>query len=200
MTKQWVLASNNQGKLAEFAHMFADYQVEILPQGHWQVADADETGLSFLENAIIKARHACQLTGLPAIADDSGLVVDALGGQPGIYSSRYAGPNATDSANLEKLLNAMENVPAVDRTARFMCVLVFMQHANDPTPIIAQGHWQGMISTQVIGASGFGYDPIFYSPQAGKQAAQMSKTEKAQYSHRGHALRALLPQLEVYLD
>lgn len=189
-----VLASGNTGKLKElsafFATHFADQQVELLPQSAFDVPDADETGLSFVENAILKARHACQITGLPAIADDSGLEVDALQGAPGIYSARYSGEG--DQANNDKLLNALSGVAPADRGARFQCVLVYMRHAQDPTPQVFQGAWEGRILEQASGSEGFGYDPVFYALNPGCGAAELSKEQKNAVSHRGVAMQKLL--------
>lgn len=189
-----VLASGNAGKLKElsafFATHFADQQVELLPQSAFDVPDADETGLSFVENAILKARHACQITGLPAIADDSGLEVDALQGAPGIYSARYSGEG--DQANNDKLLNALSGVAPADRGARFQCVLVYMRHAQDPTPQVFQGAWEGRILEQASGSEGFGYDPVFYALNPGCGAAELSKEQKNAVSHRGVAMQKLL--------
>jgi XTP/dITP diphosphohydrolase len=195
MSKTLVLASSNSGKIQEFTQMLASVSFSIRPQSHWEVTDADETGLTFIENAIIKARHACEHTGLPAIADDSGLVVDALGGAPGIYSSRYAGPNADEFAYTQKLLNEMQNVPEDKRTARFVCVLVMMRHATDPLPIIAQGTWEGRILTERRGDGGFGYDPVFFSPEENCAAAELSPARKHALSHRGKALGQLIETL-----
>ncbi|RUO39401.1 non-canonical purine NTP pyrophosphatase, RdgB/HAM1 family [Aliidiomarina taiwanensis] len=192
-----VLATGNKGKVAELQGVLAPLQVEVLPQSQFQVSEADETGLTFVENAIIKARHACEATGLPALADDSGLAVDALQGAPGIYSARYAGEQASDSTNIEKLLHALQQVPEQERSAAFHCVLVYMNHANDPTPIIAHGRWQGRIATQVAGDAGFGYDPVFYVPSHGCTAAELTPEVKFDLSHRGQALRKLLLQLQA---
>ena len=156
------------------------------------VESAEETGLTFIENAILKARHAAQITGLPAIADDSGLAVDALGGAPGIYSARYAGVDASDQHNLDKLLQALEQVPDGERQAQFHCVLVYVRHAADPTPLVFHGSWAGEITRAAAGEGGFGYDPIFYVPALGKTAAELSKDEKRAVSHRGKALTLLL--------
>ncbi|WP_417442101.1 RdgB/HAM1 family non-canonical purine NTP pyrophosphatase [Idiomarina sp.] len=194
-----VLATGNSGKVAELRHMLsqtdttADWQVR--PQSEWDFAEADETGTTFVENAIIKARHACQQTGLPAIADDSGLAVTALNSAPGVYSARYAGSNATDSDNINKLLKALEGVEESQRQASFHCVLVYMQSAEDPTPIICQGRWDGHILTHSVGEEGFGYDPVFWVKEKNCSAAQLSKTEKQGLSHRGQALKLLLEQL-----
>jgi len=200
MFKQLVLASSNAGKVAELQSLLADYGVEVLPQTQFGVPDADETGLSFIENAILKARHASRLTGLPAIADDSGLAVNALGGAPGIYSARYAAMHgmdnaqeAKDAANIRLLLQNMQH--HTNRSAEFHCVLALVQHADDPVPLIAHGRWSGQISQQQLGEGGFGYDPIFWLPELGKTSAQLAKAEKAALSHRGQALRLLLTQL-----
>ncbi|KAA0874515.1 RdgB/HAM1 family non-canonical purine NTP pyrophosphatase [Nitrincola tapanii] len=190
--RQILLASSNAGKLREFAEMLASEQIEVLPQSAFQVSDAEETGLSFVENAILKARHACAATGLPALADDSGLEVDALQGEPGIYSARYSGPGANDQRNLEHLLKRMEKVPDGQRQARYQCLLVFMRHAQDPTPLICQGSWQGEILRQPQGQGGFGYDPIFWIPALKQTAAELSAEEKHRLSHRGIAMRAFL--------
>ncbi len=190
-----VLATGNPGKVAELSAMLAPLSLEIVPQTELSVPDADETGLTFVENAIIKARHAAKLTGLPAIADDSGLAVDALGGAPGIYSARYAGQSATDSDNIAKLLQALTDVPTNQRQAQFHCVLVYLRHAEDPTPLIAHGVWQGEITLNTQGDGGFGYDPIFFVPALNCTSAELSKAEKAQVSHRGKALQLLLAQL-----
>jgi len=159
------------------------------------VESAEETGLTFIENAILKARHASRITGLPAIADDSGLAVDALGGAPGIYSARYAGAETSDRANLEKLLDALTQVPDGQRKARFHCVLVFLRHADDPTPLVCHGQWEGEIAHRSSGTGGFGYDPVFYVPSEGKTAAELTQEEKRARSHRGQALTQLLDAL-----
>lgn len=189
-----VLASGNQGKLREFSTMFeqhfADQNVVLVPQTELDVSDADETGLSFVENAIIKARHACQITGLPALADDSGIEIDALDGAPGIYSARYSGEG--DQANNAKVLANMVNVEKAQRSARFQCVLVYMRHAEDPTPQVFQGAWEGSILTEASGSEGFGYDPIFYVPSEQCSAAELSRERKNQLSHRGQAIQQLL--------
>ena len=187
-----VLASSNVGKVREFNQLFADLHREVIPQSRFQVPDVEETGLTFVENAILKARNAAQHTQLPALADDSGLEVDALNGAPGIYSARYAGPGASDATNLEKLLDMLKGVPEEKRTARFQCVLVYMRHALDPTPLICQGTWEGRILTEARGASGFGYDPVFFVPTHGVSAAELSPEVKNTLSHRGQALRKLL--------
>ncbi|MFT4654784.1 MAG: XTP/dITP diphosphohydrolase [Patiriisocius sp.] len=196
-----VLATGNKGKVAEFSHLFKQYQIKVLPQSDFQVPDVPETGTTFVENAIIKARHAAKLTGLPAIADDSGLVVDALNGAPGIYSARYAaqenGGNPSDIDNCTKLLKALNGNP--DRKAKFLCVLVFMRNANDPTPIICQGEWRGEIATTPFGDGGFGYDPIFYVPCLKHTAAELSKHEKSEISHRAKALIKLMHKLQALI-
>lgn len=192
-----VLASNNKGKVREFGEMLATLDMEVLPQATFNIEDADETGLTFVENAIIKARHASAIAGLPAIADDSGLEVDFLNGAPGIYSARYSGEGATDEKNLLKLLEALKDVPEEKRTARFQCVLVYMRHAEDPTPLICQGTWEGIILTEPQGDNGFGYDPVFYVPTHKCSSAQLSAEEKNKLSHRGQALKMLLAALKA---
>lgn len=199
-----VLASGNQGKLNEFAHLFEQYHIQIVAQGELGVQDVPETGTTFVENAIIKARHAAKLTGLPALSDDSGLVVDALGGAPGIYSSRYSetslgADDATDSGNIDTLLKALSDIAPAQRTAHFMCVLVFMRHHADPTPIICQGQWHGQIALERAGEQGFGYDPVFYCPTLGKHAAECEKAEKSSVSHRAKALALLIKEMESLL-
>ena len=193
-----VLATGNQGKVVEMQQTLQEFGFEVIPQSEFAIPEAVEDGLTFVENALKKARHACLGTGFPAIADDSGLEVDALQGAPGIYSSRYAqGPNDQTSdanANNQKLLSALENV--TDRTARFQCVIVYMQHANDPTPIICQGTWEGEIARAASGTNGFGYDPLFYVPSEQQHAAQLSAETKKQLSHRGQALASLKVALQ----
>ncbi|MBF7074836.1 RdgB/HAM1 family non-canonical purine NTP pyrophosphatase [Glaciecola sp. MH2013] len=195
--KHIVLATGNKGKVAEFTSLFEQYSVKISPQSEFDVAEVPETGTTFVENAIIKARHAAKVTGLPAIADDSGLAVNALGGAPGIYSSRYAGEGATDSSNIDKLLGALDEKRAVGdlRSARFLCVLVFMEHELDPTPLICQGEWHGVISTTRHGDGGFGYDPVFWLPEQNCSAAQLDKSTKNAVSHRGKALVQLMEKM-----
>lgn len=185
-----VLASGNQGKVREFTSLFADYGVDVIAQKELGVEDVPETGTTFVENAIIKARHAAKETGLPAIADDSGLVVDALGGAPGIYSARYAGENATDSDNIDKLLSRLDGQQ--NRKAHFFCTLVFMRHADDPVPLVSQGKWLGEILLHRQGDGGFGYDPVFNVPSHNMTAAELDKAEKNRISHRGKALAVLL--------
>ena len=195
MSTKVVLASNNAGKLKEFQQLLAGQQLDILPQAHFQIPDIEETGLSFVENAIIKARHAAKLSKLPAIADDSGLEVDFLDGAPGIYSARFSGTDASDAKNNQKLLELLRAVPDTQRSARFQCVLVYMRHPLDPTPLICQGTWEGQILQQAQGHHGFGYDPLFLDPTTGLSSAELSKTEKNTRSHRAKALQCLLAQL-----
>ncbi len=194
--KQLVLASNNPGKLKEFQQLLGQCGYQVLPQSDFKVADAEETGLSFVENAIIKARHASKLSGLPALADDSGLEVDALNGAPGIYSARFSGPNATDASNNQQLLEQLTDVPEGQRSARFQCVLAFMRHPQDPTPIICQGSWEGQILLAADGNNGFGYDPLFFVPELGCSSAALSKQQKNEISHRGRAIEQLLTRLK----
>ncbi|MCM8882024.1 MAG: RdgB/HAM1 family non-canonical purine NTP pyrophosphatase [Candidatus Thiodiazotropha sp.] len=190
-----VLASNNAGKVREINQLLASEQITVVPQKDFNIPDAIEDGLSFVENAIKKARHAASLSGLPAIADDSGIEVDALSGAPGIYSARFAGPGASDQANLQKLLERLKDVPDEKRSARFQCLLVYMRHAEDPTPIICQGTWEGQILFEAQGDNGFGYDPIFYVPTHNCSSAELAAEVKNSLSHRGLALRKLLQAL-----
>jgi len=190
-----VLASNNAGKVREFNELLAGLDLAVVPQAQFDVPEVEETGLTFVENAILKARNAARHTGCPAIADDSGLEVDVLGGAPGIRSARYAGPGAGDRANLEKLLEALRGVEPAQRTARFQCVLVRLRHAEDPTPLICQGTWEGRILEAPVGANGFGYDPVFFVPAEGCSAAELDAERKNRLSHRGQALRALVAAL-----
>ena len=194
-----VLASSNAGKIRELTALLAPLQLHIVPQRELGVDDAEETGRSFVENAILKARHAATLTGLPALADDSGLEVDALHGAPGIYSARFAGLPSRDEANNTKLLQALAAVPDESRGARFCCLLAFVLHADDPTPLIAEGYWNGRILHGPRGENGFGYDPLFWLPDSQCASAELSKVEKGQRSHRGQALRALLERLPAKL-
>ncbi|NQZ49175.1 MAG: XTP/dITP diphosphatase [Moritella sp.] len=187
-----VLATGNPGKVREMSALLAEFGLEVLPQSNFNIVEADETGTTFIENAIIKAKHAAALTGLPAIADDSGLAVDALQGVPGIYSARYAGVDASDRDNLLKLLDALKGVPTAQRTARFHCVLVYMTHAEDPTPLVCHGSWDGVITEQPSGEDGFGYDPIFFVESEGCTSAELTKQRKSELSHRGQALTKLL--------
>ncbi len=197
----WVLASNNKGKLAEFKRLFAEanLDVTIMPQGELNIEDAIEDGLSFVENAIIKARHASRISGKPAIADDSGLCVPILGNAPGIYSARYAGEHGNDAKNNAKLIADLQVIrteqPATAIKGLFVCVLAMVRHADDPLPIIAQGLWQGEILDQPHGDGGFGYDPLFWLPNMQATAASLSATDKNLVSHRGQAIRQLLAQL-----
>jgi XTP/dITP diphosphohydrolase len=193
---QIVLASGNQGKLREFTQLLAPLSIEILTQSELGVSEAAETGLSFIENAIIKARNACAQTGLPAIADDSGIEVDALHGAPGIYSARYAGEQASDSDNIEALLKALNGVPASERNARFQCVVVYMRHAKDPTPLICQGTWHGQILSEAAGVGGFGYDPVFFVPETDCSAAELTSQQKHAISHRGQAMRCFIEEFQ----
>ncbi len=192
-----VLATSNSGKLRELRAMLSQTDWEVLPQSKFDVPDAIEDGLSFVENAIKKARHACALTELPAIADDSGLEVDALLGAPGIYSARYAGEGASDEENLQKLLLTMQGVPEEERSARFRCLMVYMRHKQDPSPVICEGSWEGRITLQKQGENGFGYDPIFYVPTHDRCSAQLSAEQKNEISHRGQALAALAEKLNT---
>ena len=193
--KQVVLASGNAGKLKEFGQCLAPLGIELIPQSQFLTEEVEETGLSFVENAILKARHAAAASGMPALADDSGLEVDALGGAPGIYSARYAGSplkgQAKDAANSAKLIADLAHIPADLRTARFQCVLVYMRHATDPTPLICQAAWEGVIMESAQGEHGFGYDPIFEVLKEGCRAAQLTPTQKIAISHRGKALAQL---------
>jgi XTP/dITP diphosphohydrolase len=191
-----VLASGNIGKLRELSQILSPLGLELIAQSDLNVAEAEETGLSFVENAIIKARNAALFTGLPAIADDSGIEVDALHGAPGIYSSRYAGPDASDTDNIEALLEAMKDVPETERTARFQCVVVFMRHAEDPTGLICQGSWQGQILQSPLGDEGFGYDPVFWVSETDCTAAELSPEQKHAISHRGKAMRQFMEEFK----
>lgn len=196
MKQKLVLASGNANKVAELQSLLNELEFTVIPQTELGVSDADETGTTFIENAIIKARHAAVATQLPAIADDSGITVDALNGEPGVYSARFAGAQASDQQNLELLLKKLKGVPTTERTATFWCVLVYLRHATDPTPLVCTGRWHGVITEQPSGEGGFGYDPIFFVPDAGKTAAELSRVEKNRISHRAHALQ----QLKVLLS
>ncbi len=187
-----VLASGNRGKLKEFQQLLQGCGFEVLPQSDFNVPEAEETGLSFVENAILKARNAATHTGLPAIADDSGLEVDALKGQPGIYSARFAGPEASDADNNRKLLKLLDGVKDSERSARFQCLLVFMRHEHDPVPLVCQGSWEGIILHQPQGDNGFGYDPLFYVPEQQCSSAELAPETKNRISHRGQAMAKLL--------
>jgi len=193
--QKFVLASNNKGKLREFNDMFSRMSINVLPRSEFNIEEVEETGLSFVENAILKARNAALHSGLPAIADDSGIEVDALQGAPGIYSARFAGVGASDADNLKKLLDELKGVPTEKRTARFQCLLVYMRHANDPTPVICQGTWEGVILEAPQGENGFGYDPVFFVPEQNCSSAQLDADVKNSMSHRGKALQLLSRQL-----
>jgi XTP/dITP diphosphohydrolase len=189
-----VLASGNQGKIREIQAILKERS--ILPQSQFDVEEVEETGSTFVENAIIKARNAALHCNLPAIADDSGLVVDALHGAPGVVSARYAGVDASDRDNVLKVLKNLEDISAENRSARFVCVLVFMRHANDPLPVIAQGVWEGQIMTKPVGENGFGYDPVFWVPRYQKSSAELSPETKNAISHRGQALKILTDSIQ----
>jgi XTP/dITP diphosphohydrolase len=190
-----VVASSNAGKLAEFRDLLGDSDYQFVTQGELGVADVDETGLTFVENALLKARNAARATGLPALADDSGLCVDALGGAPGLYSARYAGPQGDAQANIAKLLEAMKDVPPAQRGAHFIAVIVLLRHADDPQPIIAEGRWSGVILESPRGNGGFGYDPVFLDPENNLSAAEFEPAIKNRLSHRGRALALLRQKL-----
>ncbi len=193
--KRLVLASGNPGKLAELRALLADGGLDLHAQSELGIADPEETGLTFIENALIKARHAARLSGLPALADDSGLIVDALGGAPGLKSARYAGVQGDHAANIARLLAALAGVPPAQRTARFYCVIVLLRHAEDPQPLIAEGAWEGLILEAPRGGGGFGYDPVFLDPAQQLSAAEMDPALKHRLSHRGQALARLLERL-----
>ena len=190
-----VLASSNPGKLAELNALLQPAGLQVVSQGALGVEPPEETGLTFVENALIKARAACAATGLPALADDSGVVVDALGGAPGVRSARYAGDGASDADNVARLLDALEDVAAPERTAAFVCAIVYLRHARDPCPIVCEGVWEGRILDVARGAGGFGYDPAFFVASLGRTAAELSRAEKNEVSHRGQALAQLLGRL-----
>ena len=190
----WVLATGNKGKVAELSALLSDLDITVKPQSEFAVSDVAETGTTFVENAIIKARHASAQTGMPAIADDSGLIVDALDGAPGVYSARFAGEHASDSDNIDKLLEHMQG--QANRTARFCCVLVLMRHKDDPLPLICQATWEGEITDSRCGLEGFGYDPIFKVAGLEKTSAELTKEQKNALSHRGQALQQLLQALQ----
>jgi XTP/dITP diphosphohydrolase len=194
LTHRLVLASNNAGKLREFAEILAPIGFELHPQGEFDVPEAEEPFATFVENALAKARHAARLTGLPSLADDSGVCVNALGGAPGVYSARYAGEPKSDARNNEKVIADLR--AHADKSAYYYCVLVFVRHADDPQPVIADGRWHGEITEQARGTGGFGYDPHFWLPQLGKCVAELSKDEKNALSHRGQALRDLVGKLK----
>jgi XTP/dITP diphosphohydrolase len=192
-----VLATSNAGKLREFRDLLAPLGFDALPLSQFSNVSVDETGLSFIENAILKARHAAHVTKLPAIADDSGIEVDALHGEPGIYSARYAGTSASEQANVHKLLHAVRDIPDEQRTARYQCALAFMRWATDPSPIICQASWEGRIVLEPRGSNGFGYDPIFEVADRALTAAELPAEEKNRISHRGKAMREFVSQLRA---
>lgn len=187
--KKIVLASGNAGKLKEFSQLFANWNIEVVPQSEFGVAEAEENGLSFIENALIKARHASRISGLPALADDSGLAVDALDGAPGIYSARYAGLGATDAENNRKLLEAMVDIADDRRKASFHCALAYVRSAEDPVPLVCSAYWSGHILREPAGEQGFGYDPLFFVESQGMTSAQLAREVKNQISHRAQAVR-----------
>lgn len=192
-----VLASGNRGKAREIAALLQDCDIAIATQTELGIEGAEETGATFIDNALLKARHAARASGLPAIADDSGLEVDALGGAPGVYSARYAGADASDADNLAKLLDAMRDIAPAKRQARFRCAMVFVRGADDTAPTICEGVWEGRIAAAPAGANGFGYDPIFFVPTHGRTAAELDAETKNALSHRGQALRCLLERLRA---
>ena len=194
-SRSLVLASGNAGKLRELTAMLEPLGWSVRPQSDWQVEEAVEDGLSFIENALIKARHAAACTGLPALGDDSGLVVDALDGAPGIYSARYAGAGAGDDANNQKLLQTLQGVPDRERGAHFYCAMACARHAEDPAPLLAIGRWDGQILHAPVGAGGFGYDPLFWVADEGCSSAELPAEVKNRLSHRGQALRIMAAQL-----
>lgn len=198
--KKIVLASGNKGKLREFQDLLGGCGFEVVPQSEFFSENAEETGLTFVENAILKARYACAKTGLPALADDSGIEVDALNGRPGIYSARYAGDGANDEKNNQKLLLELNDIPVKQRTARYHAVLAFMRHAEDPTPILCHGVWKGVILSEPRGLGGFGYDPLFFVPTHNCASAELSKDEKNRISHRGKAMQELLQKLSALVS
>lgn len=191
-----VLASGNAGKLREFREILAPQGFELIAQGELGIPDPDETGLSFVENALLKARHASEASGLPALADDSGLCVDALGGAPGLYSARYAGAHGDHAANIGKLLGELASRDDSERSAFFISVIALIRHPLDPAPLIAQGRWQGRILHAPRGSGGFGYDPVFLDPDSGLSAAELEPAQKHRISHRGRAVAELLKALQ----
>ena len=195
MSKTLVLASSNPGKVREINQMLAGLDLSVVPQSDFKVIDAEETGLTFIENALLKAHNATRHTGLPAIADDSGIEVDYLNGAPGIYSARYAGKNASDEQNLRRLLDDLVGIPEAERTARFQCLMVYLRHEFDPTPLICQRTWEGRILFEPRGSNGFGYDPIFFVPTHNCSSAELPPEVKNKLSHRGQALRLLVAAL-----
>lgn len=197
MGRRVVLASGNPAKLREFSELLSSTGLELSRQSDFGIAPPPETGVTFLENASIKARNAARLAGLPAIADDSGIEVDALGGAPGVYSARYAGEDASDEANLSKLLSTLAILPPALRTARYRCVIVFVENADDPQPLIGEGAWEGRIIAERRGTGGFGYDPCFVPLGETRTVAEMSTSEKHAQSHRGQAMRVFLDRLDA---
>ncbi|WP_458525154.1 RdgB/HAM1 family non-canonical purine NTP pyrophosphatase [Onishia taeanensis] len=194
-TQRMVLASGNSGKLQEFHRLLSPLGYDVRPQSEYEVPEVEETGLTFVENALLKAREACRVSGLPALADDSGLAVDALNGAPGIYSARFAGEPKSDAANNRKLLDVLVDVARGQRMARYWCVLVYLRHAEDPVPLIVQRSWEGEILLSARGEGGFGYDPLFWVPTHACSAAELDRDEKNRVSHRGLAMQSLLEQL-----
>ena len=197
MSRTVVLASGNPGKLREINQLLADLGYRVVPQAEFGVPEVGETGATFVENAILKARNAARHTGFPAIADDSGLEVDALGGAPGVHSARYAGDGASDTANVDKLLTELRGVPESGRAARFQCAMVYLRSPDDSAPVIAQGTWEGRIAAAPHGSSGFGYDPVFVVAGRGCTSAELAPNEKNRLSHRGQALRMLIEKLRL---
>lgn len=195
--QQIVLASANAGKLREFNQVLAGLDFQVLAQSDFAVGEVDETGLTFVENAILKARHVSQVSGLPALADDSGLEVDFLKGAPGIYSARFSGAGATDASNNAKLLELLSGVPEAERGARFQCLLVYLRHPKDPTPLICQGTWEGRILETPQGDNGFGYDPLFWVPECQCSSAQLLPEQKNRLSHRGQAVAEFVRRLQL---
>lgn len=195
MNPHLVLATGNAGKVREMQALLAGLGWQVSPQSRFGVSEAEETGLGFIDNALIKARHAARHTGLPALADDSGLACDALAGAPGIYSARYAGPGASDAANIEKLLSAMSGVTPAARRCRFFCAIAFVRHAEDPCPLIAEGTWEGRVALAPRGTQGFGYDPVFEVVELGLTAAELDPATKQRLSHRGQALARFIARL-----
>ncbi len=193
--KKLVLASSNPGKLRELSALLDESRYRIIPQADFNVPEVAETGTTFVENAIIKARHAAQYTGLAALADDSGIVIDALNGEPGVHSARFSGSDASDESNNILLVEKLRSVPEAQRSARYQAVIVYMRDAADPSPIICEGSWEGIIVLEAKGSGGFGYDPYFYLPDYGCTSAELSADEKNRISHRGQALRLLLEKL-----
>lgn len=194
-TDELVLASSNSGKIREFGQLFAGLGLRVRPQSDFGVVDVEETGLTFVENALLKAREACRISGLPALADDSGLEVDALAGRPGIYSARYAGEPKSDERNNAKLLEELAEVTGSARSGRYWCALVYLRHADDPVPLIVQRSWEGEILEAPRGAGGFGYDPLFWLPELGKSVAELEAVQKNRLSHRGRAMVAMVEAL-----